>query len=134
LLESSPGLGKVTSYCLLAEVPFEVFTHVNELVAFAGLNSEIHSSGQLQGKTKISKVGSARLRKALYFPAMAASQPKPLVHSLVQRLEQAGKCQRYILCAVMRKLLHFVFGVIKSNQRFDPHHLDKRRLQHCLTT
>jgi transposase len=133
LLESIPGIGKVTSYCLLAEVPFEVFSHVNELVAFAGLNPRVHTSGQFQGKTKISKVGSSRLRKALYFPAVAAVRHNPLVQSLVHRLEQAGKCPLYILCAVMRKLLHFAFGVLKSNQPFDPHFLDKRMPQHCLT-
>ena len=125
LLESIPGIGKVTSYCLLAEVPFEVFSHVNELVAFAGLNPSVHTSGQFQGKTKISKVGSARLRKALYFPAIAAAQHNPLIRPLVQRLEHAGQCQLYILCAVMRKLLHFAFGVLKSNSPFDPHYLDK---------
>ena len=45
LLESIPGIGKVTSYCLLAEVPFEVFQHVNELTAFAGLTPKVHTSG-----------------------------------------------------------------------------------------
>jgi transposase len=86
LLETIPGIGKVSSYCLLAEVPFEVFNHVNELIAFAGLNPKVHTSGQFQGRTKISKVGSARLRKILYFPAIAACQHNPLVQPLVQRL------------------------------------------------
>jgi transposase len=130
LLESIPGIGKVTSYCLLAEVPFEVFSHANELVAFAGLNPKVHTSGTFQGRTKISKVGSARLRKALYFPAISATQHNPLVQSLVQRLKRAGKCQLYILCAVMRKLLHFAFGVIKSNSPFDPDFLHKRSQAH----
>lgn len=125
LLESIPGIGKVTSYCLLAEVPFEVFSHVNELTAFAGLNPKVHTSGTFQGRTKISKVGSSRLRKALYFPAVSASQHNPLVHALVHRLEQEGKCSLFILCAVMRKLLHFAFGVLKSNTPFDPNFLDK---------
>lgn len=126
LLESIPGIGKVTSYCLLAEVPFEVFSHVNELVAFAGLNPKVHISGKFQGRTKISKVGSSRLRKALYFPAISASQHNPLVQSLVQRLKRENKCQLFILCAVMRKLLHLAFGVLKSNAPFDPNFLDKK--------
>lgn len=125
LLASIPGIGKVTSYCLLAEVPFEVFTHVNDLVAFAGLNPKVHTSGTFQGRTKVSKVGSSRLRKALYFPAISATRHNPLVQPLVQRLEQENRCQLFILCAVMRKLLHFAFGVIKSKQPFDPHFLAK---------
>jgi transposase len=126
LLESIPGIGKVTSYCLLAEVPFAVFSHVNELVAFAGLNPKVHTSGKFQGRTKISKMGSARLRKALYFPAITACQHNPLVQPLVQRLEQENRCSLFILCAVMRKLLHFAFGVIKSGKPFDPNFLDKK--------
>lgn len=126
LLQSIPGIGKVTSYCLLAEVPFEVFSHVNQLVAFAGLNPSVHTSGKFQGKTTISKIGSSRLRKALYFPAIVASRHNPLLQSLVKRLELAGKCQLYILCAVMRKLLHLAFGVVKSNKPFDPDFLLKR--------
>jgi transposase len=127
LLESIPGIGKVTSYCLLAEVPFEVFQHVNELTAFAGLNPKVHTSGNFQGRTKISKVGSARLRKALYFPAIAAAQHNPLVQPLVQRLTNENRCQLFILCAVMRKLLHLAFGVLKSNTPFDPNFLDTSR-------
>jgi transposase len=131
LLESIPGLGKVSSYCLLAEVPFEVFSPVNQLVAFAGLNPKTYTSGKFQGRTKISKVGSARLRKVLYFPAVSASQHNPLVQSLVQRLEQENKCQLFILCAVMRKLLHLAFGVLKSNTPFDPDFLkNKSQLAH----
>jgi hypothetical protein len=42
-------------------------------------------------------------------------------------MSQENKCQLFILCAVMRKLLHFAFDVIKSNQPFDPNFLDKNR-------
>jgi transposase len=94
-------------------------------VTFAGLKPKTYSSGKFQGKTKISKVGSARLRKALYFPAISASQHNPLVQSLVQRLEQENKCQLFILCAVMPKLLHLAFGVLKSRKPFDPDFLNE---------
>jgi hypothetical protein len=69
--------------------------------------------------------GSSRLRKALYFPAIAAQQHNPLIRPLCLRLHEQGKCQLFILCAAMRKLLHLAFGVIKSNSPFDPHFLDK---------
>jgi transposase len=132
LLESIPGIGKVASYCLLAEVPFDLLTHVNELVAFAGLNPKTYSSGKFQGRTKISKVGSARLRKTLYFPAIAAVQHNPLIRPLCQRLENEGKCSLFILCAAMRKLLHLAFGVLKSDKPFDPHYLAKQTAKSLL--
>jgi transposase len=125
LLISIPGIGKVTAYLFLAEIDFQLFTRPNDLVAFAGLNPRHNSSGTFKGRTTISKKGSSRLRKALYFPAIAAQQHNPLIRPLCLRLHEQGKCQLFILCAAMRKLLHLAFGVIKSNSPFDPHFLDK---------
>jgi hypothetical protein len=45
---------------------------------------------------------------------------------LVQRLEQRGHCKMSIVVAVMRKLLHLIFGILKSGQPFDPHYWDKK--------
>jgi transposase len=126
LLISIPGVGKVTAYLLLAEIDFQIFTCSNDLVAFAGLNPRHNTSGTFKGRTTISKKGSSRLRKALYFPAIAAQQHNPLIRPLCLRLQSQGKHQLFILCAAMRKLLHLAFGVIKSNTPFDPHYLDKQ--------
>lgn len=123
LLQSIPGIGKTTAYFLLAEVAFELFDHVNQVVAFAGLNPRKYDSGSFKGKSPISKVGSSRIRKALYFPAITAAKFNPLILTLAGRLEQRGHCRLSIICAAMRKLLHLAFGVIKNNTPFDPHFL-----------
>lgn len=125
LLQSIPGVGKTTAYFLLSEVNFALFEHVNQRVAFAGLNPKQHDSGSLRGKSPISKVGSSRIRKALYFPAVTASKVNPLIAPLSQRLEQKGHARLSIICAAMRKLLHLAFGVIKNDTPFDPNYLQK---------
>jgi transposase len=127
LLMTIPGVGKVTAYLLLAELDFQVFSCAHEVVAFAGLNPQHNDSGKFQGRVTISKKGSARLRKGLYFPAIAAQRHNPLIRPLCQRLETEGKRSLFIICAAMRKLLHLAFGVIKSNQPFDPHFLEKKQ-------
>lgn len=129
LLLSIPGVGKTTAYLLLAELDFQVFSSAHEVVAFAGLNPKHHDSGKFQGRVTISKQGSSRLRKGLYFPAIAARKHNPLIRPLCQRLEAEGKCPLFILCAAMRKLLHLAFGVIKSNAPFDPLYLAKQKLK-----
>ena len=123
LLRSIPGIGKITAYQLIAEIPFAQFETVNQLVAFAGLNPRQHQSGTFKGKTPISKMGSARLRKALYFPAISAMTWNPFILPLAQPLKHKGHSQLSIICAAMRKLLHLAFGVIKHNQPFDPKYL-----------
>ena len=125
LLQSIPGVGKTTAYFLLAEINFEQFEHVNQLVAFAGLNPKKHNSGSFTGKSPISKMGSSRIRKALYFPAITATKFNPLIASLAQRLELKGHCKLSIICAAMRKLLHLAFGLIKNNSPFDPNFLQR---------
>jgi transposase len=134
LLTSIKGVGKVTAYLLIAELDFQVFSSANQVVAFAGLNPRKNESGKFQGRVTISKKGSARLRKGLYFPAISAQRHNPLIRPLCSRLQQEGKCSFFIICAAMRKLLHLAFGVIKSGLPFDPHYLDNHKAKSFQTT
>jgi transposase len=62
------------------------------------------------------------LRKALFFPALTALRYNPFVRSLQERLQSRGKSKMAIVGAAMRKLLHLVYGVLKSGKPFDPKH------------
>ena len=66
------------------------------------------------------KTGPARLRKALYFPAIAAVRFNPVIHALSVRLRAAGKPKMVVLGAAMRKLIHLAYGVLKSGLPFCP--------------
>ena len=56
---------------------------------------------------------------------MVAKQHNKSLSLFVKRLEEKGKPPKSIICAVMRKLAHYIFGVLKSNQNFDEsRHLD----------
>lgn len=125
LLTSIPGIGDLTACKLLAEIrDIAAFDCPNQLVAFAGLNPRIRTSGKSSKKPMLSKRGSARLREALFMPAIVAKKHNPIIAVFANRLENAGKTKMVIIGAMMRKLLHLVFGVIKSNRPFDPHYLD----------
>ena len=71
-------------------------------------------------KTSISKIGSSSLRKALYFPAIVAKTHNPLFKKFTQKLSSKGKPAKVIIVAIMSKLLHIVFGIIKNNTQFNP--------------
>jgi transposase len=91
------------------------------LAAYAGLTPKHKMSGtSVRDKSRISKIGSSRLRKALYFPAIVAKNHNPLFKEFSQKLGSKGKTTKVIIVAIMRKLLHIVFGVVKHNTSFNP--------------
>ena len=57
---------------------------------------------------------------------MVAMRHNPILRAFAQRLRAAGHAPKSIIVAVMRKLLHLAYGVLKSGQPFDPHYLSKR--------
>lgn len=122
LLRSIPGLGDLTIGKLIAECrDLTAFRDVRQLVAFAGLNPRHHTSGSsVHHKPAISRTGSASLRAALYMPALVAMRFNPVLRAFADRLRARGLPNKPIIVAVMRKLLHLVFGVLKSGQPFDP--------------
>ena len=122
LLTSIPGIGDLTAGKLLAECrDLRAFQDVRQLVAFAGLNPRHHTSGSsVRKKPTLSRTGSASLRAALYMPALAAMRFNPLLRAFADRLRSRGVPGKAIVAAVMRKLLHLAFGVVKSGQPFDP--------------
>lgn len=124
LLDSIPGIGKATIGALLAELDdLEKFKHVRELVAFIGLAPKETLSGtSIKGKPRLCKTGHARLRRALYMPALVSIQRNPFMIAFYQRLKAKGKNGKVIVCAIMRKLVHVIFGVLKSGRKYDPHY------------
>jgi transposase len=124
LLDSIPGIGPATRAQILAFLGEpEQFESVKQCVAFVGLNPKPYTSGtSVNARTRISKIGSSALRRAFYMPAIVAMKHNPILHAFAQRLKQVGKKGKVIVCAVMRKLVHIVYGVLKSNQPFDAHH------------
>jgi len=123
LLTSIPGIADTTSAWLLAAVgDLSQFSDVRQLVAHAGLNPAVRESGQFKGHTRISRIGDATLRAKLYMPAVCAQRHNPVLRAFAQRLAERGKSGKVIVCAVMRKLLHLAWGVLKSGRPFDPNY------------
>jgi transposase len=121
LLLTIPGLGTATVARLLAECrSITAFDSARAYAAFSGLVPRERQSGTVRGRPRLAKLGSARLRKALYFPALTAMRYNPTLAAFSAKLRAAGKHPMVIVAAVMRKLLHVAYGVLKSQRPFDP--------------
>jgi transposase len=120
LLTTIPGIGDTTAALLLAELFHKAFSSARQAAAFAGVVPRPNDSGTHVGRRVMSKVGPGRVRKALYFPAIAAIRFNPSLQPLARRLRSAGKPPMLIIGAAMRKLIHLAFGVLKSGRGYDP--------------
>jgi transposase len=120
LLTSIPGVGEITALHLLGELPdLSTFKCAKQLAAFAGLNPSIKTSGtSVRGKEAISKTGRKELRTLLFFPSMTVMRGSSSIKLFVERLRGKGKKGKVIVTAVMRKILHIVFGVLKRQTPF----------------
>jgi transposase len=121
LLQSTPGIGEVSALQLLGElVLIPANCDVRQWVAYAGLDPRHYESGtSVHQKTRISKVGNRHIRRALYMPALTAVRFAPQLHAFYLHLQARGKCKMVALVAVMRKLLHAIFGMFKHDAPFD---------------
>lgn len=124
LLVSIPGISAPTIAVILSELNgLDYFDNPQKVVAFIGLAPKDTLSGiSVKGKPRICKIGNSRLRKALYMPALVAIKHNPIISIFYNRLKEKGKKGKVIVCAVMRKLVHMIFGILKSGMPFNPNY------------
>lgn len=115
------GIGDKTAVMLLPELlvlPSDL--SVRQWVAQAGLDPKKHTSGSsVEKRERISKVGNAHIRRVLFMPAMVAVRWEPHVGAFYEHLLAEGKKPMVALVAVMRKLLHAVYGMLKHDRDFE---------------
>jgi len=125
LLASIPGIGKLTAAKLLGEIrEITEFDSARQLAAYPGLTPKNFSSGSsVHKKSRLSKTGNAHLRKILYMPAISAKRWNPIVSTFCKRLATSGLTPLQQIGAAMRKLLHLILGILKSDRPFNPDYL-----------
>ena len=119
LLLTIPGIGPVTAPTLLAELPNIGEFTPKGLAAFAGLSPQEHSSGTtVRRPGRISRMGSERLRRALYMCALSSKRSNLALADFVKRMTAAGKPPKVVLLAIARRLLVFAHAIIRTQQPF----------------
>jgi transposase len=121
LLLGVKGIGKTSAIALMGELLLlpPGLSH-REWVKFAGLDPRAYDSGKSVHKAaRLSKAGNRHIRSALYMPALSAKLHDPYVKAYFQHLLDNGKKPIQAVCAVMRKLLHAIHGMMKYDKPFD---------------
>lgn len=119
LLCSIKGIGKLTSQWLLPLLSTQRFKSARETAAFLGLVPCHKSSGtSLKTRGRLSGRGDANLRSRMYMPAVCAITHDPAMKAFYQQLVLKGKAPKVAITAVMRKLVHVCYGVIKHQSPY----------------
>lgn len=120
-LISIVGVADTSAVSLLSELavlPRDLSSRA--CVCHAGLDVRIFQSGTSVAKApRISRHGNKYLRRALFHPALAASQHDPHARAFRDRLVARGKKKMQALVAIMRKLLTAAWALIKNPAEYD---------------
>lgn len=127
LIESIPGVGPSTVAKVLGHIgDVRRFDNAKAFAAFLGVTPRQRTSGSsVRGRTMMSRTGHSAMRAALYMPALVARRHNPLLNTFAERLLATGMAKKAVIGAVMHKLAHLIYGVIRTGKPFDPHYLQK---------
>lgn len=114
LLSTTPGVAKVTSATLVAEVPELGRLNRQAIAALVGVAPFNDDSGRHRGARRV-KGGRASVRRVLYMAALSARRCNPAIRAFSERLAAQGKKPKAIITACMRKLLVILNTMLKNN-------------------
>jgi len=122
LLLSIKGVAKKSAIQLLGELsvlPSDMGK--KQWVAHAGLHPvHCQSGSSINKKPYISRAGNRYLRCALYMPAISAATNDEHVRGFYLHLQEDNDLVKMqAICAIMRKLLHAIWGMFATDKPFD---------------
>jgi transposase len=136
IVQSIPGIGEKIAATIISEIgEIDRFNHSKKLVAFAGVDPSVYSSGKFTASVnRITKRGSSSLRHALYMAVRCGirdARKKKTTEEIIPRNKRLrefydkkrneGKPFRVAIIACVNKLLHWIYAVLKSKTNFqDP--------------
>jgi transposase len=119
LLRSVPGIGDVTAYTLIADVPELGALTRRQIAALIGVAPLSRDSGTLRGRRMIAG-GRPAVRRVLYMAALVAVRYNPVLAAFYARLTAAGRPKKVALVAAMRKLLTILNAMSRDQRRWQP--------------
>ena len=117
ILKSAPGVGKVTTATLLAELPELGKMDRKKIAALVGVAPMNYDSGRKRGYRK-TKGGRGEVRSVLYMSTLVATRYNPLIRAQYQQLLKRGKLKKVALMACMRKFLTILNAMLRDKQPF----------------
>jgi transposase len=119
LLQSVPGVGGVTAFTLIADLPELGHLDRRKIAALVGIAPLNRDSGAWRGRRMIAG-GRPTVRCVLYMAALTAIRFNPVIAHFYQRLTAAGRPKKVALIAAMRKLLTMLNAILRDQRPWQP--------------
>lgn len=118
LLRSVPGIGPVASSTLISELSELGSLDRRTTAALIGLAPYNRDSGRFRGQRCI-RGGRSSVRSTLYMATLTAIRCNPVIKTFAQRLKEAGKKNKVVIVAAMRKLAVLLNAMLRDNIRWE---------------
>ncbi len=124
LLTSIKSVGFQLGLNMLVILRSHHFDTAEQVAAFLGVVPVEKNSGtSVRGKPRLSKIGPPKVRAKLYLASLCGLRFNPMMKAMYKRLCQRGKAKKCAIGALMRKLVHWCYGVLKTQKPFDAEYL-----------
>lgn len=121
-VQTIKGVGLMAASIVVAEtMGFKLIRNRKQLVSYAGYDVVERQSGtSVSGKTRISKKGNRHIRRALHFPALAASRFDQHHKEIYNRINERNNYQTKMVGAValQRRILLLIYAIWKSEEDY----------------
>ncbi|WP_298472360.1 IS110 family transposase [uncultured Psychrobacillus sp.] len=122
IIQSIPGIGEKIAATIISEIgEIDRFNHPKKLVAFAGVDPSVHSSGKFTATiNRMTKRGSSRLRHSLYLAVLCGirSSRNKKLKEFYDKKKAEGKPAKVAIVACINKLLHWIYALLKRKETF----------------
>jgi len=115
LMRTVIGIGPISAMILLAHLPDIGRLTKGQVARLAGLAPINDDSGKKRG-TRHVEAGRTAIRRALYMAAGVAMRKNPIIKEFADRLRGKGYPFKYVVTAVMRKLVVILNAVLRDGQ------------------
>ncbi|EAP2381073.1 IS110 family transposase [Salmonella enterica] len=128
LLTSIKSVGFQLGLNMLVILRSHRFDTAEQAAAFLGVVPVEKSSGtSVSGKSRLSKIGPPEIRAKLYLASLCGLRFNPVMKAMYERLCQRGKAKMCAIGALMRKLVHWCYGVLHTQRSFSAEYLSDAR-------
>ena len=115
ILTSCKGVGDITAFTLLAELPELGEVNRKEIASLVGVAPLNRDSGK-RSRKRTTYGGRSKVRSVLYMATMSAIRYNPAIAKFYNRLIENGEKKMVAIVAAMRKLLTILNAMIKNKQ------------------
>lgn len=117
ILQSFPGIGKVTSNKIISSLPEIGLVSNKKLSRLVGVAPINNDSGIFKGKRSI-KGGRFNVRSSLFMSTLSAIKHNPQIKKFYEKLINKGKVKKVAIIACMHKMLHILNSMVNKKEKW----------------